>query len=121
MDTRRRHYDAIVIGAGVGGIYMLHRLRNGFGLNAIAFDKAKAVGGTWYWNRYPGARADTESFVYLYSFDRESYDGWPWQNRNIDQPHMQAYFQAVVERHHLTNHITLNTTIRSAVFGEEQD
>src|SRR5262249_15473995 len=63
--------DAVVIGAGFGGIYMLHKLRNGLGLNVRAYDKAGGVGGTWYWNKYPGALSDTEAHIYQYSFDKE--------------------------------------------------
>ena len=66
-----RDLDALVVGAGFGGIYMLHKLRNELGLDAVAIDKAGGVGGTWYWNKYPGALSDSEAFVYQYSFDRE--------------------------------------------------
>ena len=64
-------FDAIVIGAGFGGIYMLHKLRNELGLTVRAFEKGGGIGGTWYFNRYPGAKSDTEGFVYRYSFDKE--------------------------------------------------
>ena len=63
--------DAVVIGAGFGGIYMLHKLRDGLGLKVRAYDKAGGVGGTWYWNKYPGAMSDTEAHIYQYSFDEE--------------------------------------------------
>ena len=68
-------FDAVVVGAGFGGIYMLHKLRNELGLDAVGIDKAGGVGGTWYWNKYPGALSDSESFVYQYSFDRDLYAG----------------------------------------------
>lgn len=69
--TRPVDYDAVVIGAGFGGIYMVHKLRNELGLSVRAYDRAGGVGGTWYWNRYPGALSDTEGFVYRYSFDKD--------------------------------------------------
>lgn len=118
MDQQRTTLDAIVIGLGFGGIYTLHKLRNELGLNARAFDKAAGIGGTWYWNKYPGACADTESFVYRYSFDQETFPGWDWHSRYIAQPQMQGYLQSVVERHQLMPHIQLNTTIVSAVYDE---
>jgi cation diffusion facilitator CzcD-associated flavoprotein CzcO len=70
-DPQTTDLDAIVIGAGFGGIYMLHKLRNGLGLKVRAYDKAGGVGGTWYWNKYPGAMSDTEAYVYQYSFDKD--------------------------------------------------
>jgi cyclohexanone monooxygenase len=116
MTHQNTHFDAIVIGAGFAGIYMLHKLRNELGLRVRAFDKAGGVGGTWWWNKYPGAKADTESFVYRYSFDKDTFDGWQWQNRYATQPEMQAYLHAVAERHGLLAHIQLNTAIESASF-----
>jgi cation diffusion facilitator CzcD-associated flavoprotein CzcO len=110
--------DAVVIGAGFGGIYMLHKLRDELGLRVRAFDSAGGVGGTWYWNRYPGAMSDTESFVYRYSFDRELLEEWEWNTRYLDQPDVLAYLEAVVERYDLAKDIQLNTMIDSAVFDE---
>ncbi|WP_176741973.1 NAD(P)-binding protein, partial [Rhodococcus sp. 1139] len=76
--------DAIVIGAGFAGIYALHKLRNELGLAVRCFDKADGVGGTWHWNRYPGAKSDSEGFVYRYSFDKEMLQQWSWTNRYLD-------------------------------------
>ena len=81
-ETTRR-LDALVVGAGFGGIYMLHKLRNDLGLDAVAIDKAGGVGGTWYWNKYPGALSDSESFVYQYSFDRDLYAQTPWKTKFV--------------------------------------
>ena len=94
-DTKKTDLDAIVIGAGFSGIYMLHKLRNELGLTVRAFDKAGGVGGTWYWNRYPGAMSDSESFVYRYSFDKEMLQEWDWNTRYLNQPDILAYLQAV--------------------------
>jgi cation diffusion facilitator CzcD-associated flavoprotein CzcO len=115
------HFDAIVIGAGFGGIYALHKLRNELGLTVRAFDRAGGVGGTWYWNRYPGAKSDTESFVYRYSFDEELLQEWDWSTRYLDQPDILAYLEHVVERHDLGRDIQLDTGVESAVFDEARN
>ncbi len=73
--------DAAVIGSGVAGLYALQRLRDQMGLNVQGFDDAGGVGGTWYWNRYPGCRVDTEAAVYCYSFDEQLYRDWRWTER----------------------------------------
>ncbi|TKG69228.1 flavin-containing monooxygenase [Prauserella endophytica] len=112
-------HDAIVIGAGFGGIYMLHKLRNELGLSVRAFEKGGGVGGTWYFNRYPGAKSDTEGFVYRYSFDRDLLQEWDWNTRYLDQPDILAYLQHVVERYDLARDIQLNTEVTGAVFDEE--
>ena len=88
--------DALVVGAGFGGIYTLHKLRHELGLDAVAIDKAGGVGGTWYWNKYPGALSDSESFVYQYSFDRELYQQTPWKTKFVTQPEILAYLNSVV-------------------------
>ena len=77
--------DAIVIGTGFGGIYMLHTLRNRLGLTVRAFEKGGGVGGTWYFNRYPGAKSDTEGFVYRYSFDKDLLRDYDWSTRYLEQ------------------------------------
>ena len=110
--------DAIVIGAGFGGIYQLYTLRERLGLNARAFDKAAGVGGTWYWNRYPGAMSDTESFVYRYSFDKDLLQDWEWDTRYLNQPAILAYLDAVVDRYGLREHIQLNTEVTELEWDE---
>ncbi|MDN6537674.1 MAG: NAD(P)-binding protein, partial [Corynebacterium variabile] len=75
------HYDAVVIGAGFAGFYALHRLRNGMGLNVLVVDAEPSVGGTWYRNRYPGARCDVESTYFSYSFDGQLQQDWTWPHR----------------------------------------
>jgi cation diffusion facilitator CzcD-associated flavoprotein CzcO len=113
--------DAVVIGAGFGGIYMLHTLRNQLGLTARAFEKGGGVGGTWYFNTYPGAKSDTEGFVYRYSFDKDLLQEWDWSTRYLDQPDVLAYLQHVVERHDLARDITLDTEVTGAAFDESTD
>lgn len=117
----KTYFDAIVIGTGIAGIYMLHKLRNELGLKVRAFERGGGVGGTWFWNRYPGARSDTESFVYRYSFDKETHADWKWHQRYTDQADMAAYLNAVVDRHHLREDIQFNTTIVSAIFDEQEN
>src|SRR6266568_2481513 len=91
------HFDAIVIGAGFGGLRALHELRQ-LGLSVKVLEAAADVGGTWYWNRYPGARTDSESWVYCFSFDKGLQDDWNWPDRFPSQPDVLRYFQHVAER-----------------------
>jgi cyclohexanone monooxygenase len=113
-----RDLDALVVGAGFGGIYMLHKLRNDLGLRAEAIDKAAGVGGTWYWNRYPGALSDSESFVYQYSFDADLYEQTNWTTKYVRQPEILEYLNGVVDRYCLRDHIKLETAMTSADFDE---
>jgi cation diffusion facilitator CzcD-associated flavoprotein CzcO len=111
--------DAVVVGAGFGGIYMLHTLRDRLGLSVRAFEKGDGVGGTWYFNRYPGAKSDTEGFVYRYSFDRDLLQEWNWSTRYLDQPDVLAYLEHVVDRYGLRRDITLGTEVTAAVYDED--
>lgn len=119
--TPTENFDAIVIGAGFGGIYQLHTLRDQLGLKVRAFDRAGGVGGTWYWNRYPGAMSDTESFVYRYYWDKEMLQEWEYDHRYLNQPDILAYLEAVVEKHDLGRDIQLNTEITAMDFDESTD
>ncbi|RZL76825.1 MAG: NAD(P)/FAD-dependent oxidoreductase, partial [Rhodococcus sp. (in: high G+C Gram-positive bacteria)] len=110
--------DALVVGAGFGGIYMLYKLRNELGLDAVAIDKAGGVGGTWYWNKYPGALSDSEGFVYQYSFDRDLYEQTPWKTKFVTQPEILQYLNGVVDRYSLREHIQLETGMTDAEFDE---
>ena len=120
-DTKTADFDAIVIGTGFGGIYMLHKLRNELGLTTRAFEKGGGVGGTWYFNRYPGAKSDTEGFVYRYSFDKDLLQEWDWTTRYLDQPDILDYLNHVVDRFDLRRDIQLNTEVTSAMFDEQRD
>lgn len=111
IPTTGRDCDVAIIGAGFGGLYALHKLRNEMGLDVRAFDDAGGVGGTWYWNRYPGARSDTEVTAYCYSFDRELWDDWQWTERYPRQPEILAYLNEVANRHDLRRSIRFNTRI----------
>ena len=110
--------DVVVIGSGFAGLYALHKLRNGLGLKVRSFDDASGVGGTWYWNRYPGARSDTEVTAYCYSFDRELFDEWKWTERYPRQHEILGYLNHVADRFDLRRSITFGTTIESAWFDE---
>jgi len=114
-------FDAIVIGAGFGGLYMLRKLRDELGLKVRVFDKAGDVGGTWYWNRYPGALSDTETYLYCYSFDKELLQEWDWDTRYVNQPKILAYLEHVAERYDLRREIQFNTGITAARFDEHRN
>lgn len=109
--------DALVVGAGFGGIYQLYLLLQ-LGLKTVAIDLASDVGGTWFWNRYPGAMSDTESYVYRYSWDQDDLQQYPWTHHYVKQPDVLAYLEHVVERHDLRKHIQLNTEMKSAQWNE---
>lgn len=109
--------DAAVIGAGVAGLYQLYLLRKQ-GLAVKAFDTASDVGGTWYWNRYPGARFDSESYIYQYLFSEDLYKGWSWSEKFPGQPEIERWMHYVADRLDLRKDIQFNTTIKSAHFDE---
>jgi cyclohexanone monooxygenase len=110
-------YDAVVVGAGFAGMYMLHRLR-GQGLKVRVYEQGGDVGGTWYWNRYPGARCDVESMQYSYSFSDELQQEWNWSERYAPQPEILRYANHVADRFKLRNDIQLNTRVDRAEFDE---
>ena len=111
-------FDAIVVGAGFAGLYALYRLRE-LGLRSRVFERGYDVGGTWYWNRYPGARCDIESFDYQYSFSEELLHDWVWTERYASQPEILAYLSHVADRFDLRSDIQFGTTVRSMVWLEE--
>ena len=107
--------DVIVIGAGFAGLYAVHRAAKA-GLSVIGIEAAPDVGGTWYWNRYPGARCDVESVDYSYSFDQELQQSWTWTERFAAQPEILAYLRHVAERFDLRRHYLFGTDVAGAVF-----
>ena len=110
-------YDAIVIGAGFAGMFMLHRLRE-MGLSTVVIEKGDGVGGTWYWNRYPGARCDIDSVDYCYSFSPELLAEWRWSERFATQPEILRYLEFVADRLDLRRDIRFSTTLRAAEYDE---
>jgi len=109
--------DAVVVGAGFAGLYMLYRLRE-LGLSARVFEAGADVGGTWYWNRYPGARCDVESMQYSFSFSDELQQEWRWTERFAGQPEILRYASHVADRFDLRRDIQFGTRVASAVFNE---
>ena len=109
--------DAVVVGAGFAGLYMLHRLR-GLGLSVRVFEAASGVGGTWYWNRYPGARCDVESMQYSYQFSEDLQQEWEWTERYAGQPEILGYLEHVSERFDLLRDIDFNSRVTEAGFDD---
>ena len=109
--------DALVIGAGVAGLYQLHQLRRD-GLKVLAVDAATDVGGTWYWNRYPGAKFDSESYIYQYLFDDQLYKDWTWSERFPGQPEIERWMHYIADRLDLRRDILFATTVTSAEYDE---
>jgi len=112
--------DAIVIGAGFGGLRMLYELRR-LGMTATVLEAGTDVGGTWYWNRYPGARTDSESWVYCFSFSDELQQDWDWAERYPAQPEVLRYLQHVTDRFDLRKDIEFGTRVRAARFDDVAD
>ncbi|MBV9264571.1 MAG: NAD(P)/FAD-dependent oxidoreductase [Acidobacteriaceae bacterium] len=110
-------FDAVVVGAGFAGLYMLHRLRK-LGFSVRLYEAGSAVGGTWFWNRYPGARCDVESVEYSYSFSEELQKEWQWTERYASQPEILKYLNYVADRFELRADIQLNTRVTAASFDE---
>ena len=118
MSDNHLDYDAIVIGAGVAGLYQLYKLRN-IGMNVRLFEAGTGVGGTWYWNRYPGARFDSESYSYGYSFSKELLDEWDWSEHFASQPEILRYLQHVATKFELTKDIQFSSVVQSASYSED--
>lgn len=117
-DTAAPHFDALVIGAGFSGLYMLHRLRQ-LGLRARVLERAENVGGTWLFNRYPGARCDIESIEYSYSFSEEIQQEWVWTESMPAQPEIEAYLNFVADRLELRRDIQFGTEVVAMTFDEQ--
>ncbi|HZZ45346.1 MAG TPA: NAD(P)/FAD-dependent oxidoreductase [Pseudonocardia sp.] len=112
-----REVDALIVGAGFAGLYQLHTLRQ-LGLSVQVLEAGSGVGGTWYWNRYPGARCDVESMNYSYSFSPELEQEWTWSEKYATQPEILRYAEHVADRFDLRRDITFNTRVVSAVYDE---
>src|SRR5436190_6158158 len=109
--------DVLVVGAGIAGIYQLYRAREaGFSVQLV--EAGGGVGGTWYWNRYPGARFDSESYTYAYLFSEELFDQWEWQEHFAEQPETERYLNHVVDRFDLRRDIRFDARVTSAQYDE---
>jgi cation diffusion facilitator CzcD-associated flavoprotein CzcO len=113
--------DAVVIGAGFAGLYAVHKLRDELGMTVLGFETGDDVGGTWYWNRYPGARCDSESYVYCYSFSDELLDEWTWTSKYPEQPEILGYLQHVATRFDLRRSFAFSTRVERADFDADQN
>src|SRR6478736_9807400 len=109
--------DVLVVGAGITGIYQLYRAREA-GFSVLLVEAGGGVGGTWYWNRYPGARFDSESYTYGYLFSNELFDEWEWQEHFAEQPETERYLNHVVDRFDLRRHMRFGATVAAATFDE---
>jgi cation diffusion facilitator CzcD-associated flavoprotein CzcO len=119
MANATQNFDAIVLGAGFSGMYMLKSLRDKLGLNVRAYEAGETVGGTWYWNRYPGARCDSDSYIYCFTWDKQLLQDWQWSERYPEQPEILSYLEHVAQRHELKRDIQFNTRITSGEFDED--
>ena len=119
-DTIGRHepLDALIVGAGFAGLYQLHCLRDRLGLSVQVLEAADGVGGTWYWNRYPGARCDSESHCYSYSFSRDLEQEWEWSERYPQQPEILRYLNHVADRFDLRRDIRFGARVASAAYDD---
>ncbi len=113
----KKEFDVVIVGAGFAGLYLLYRLRK-MGLTACAIEAAESVGGTWYWNRYPGARCDVESLQYSFQFSDELQQEWEWTERYATQPEILTYAEHVADRFDLRRDIVFKTRVQSARYDE---
>src|SRR4051794_21299393 len=117
MDSTGPDVDVLVVGAGITGIYQLYRAREA-GFSVQLLEAGSGVGGTWYWNRYPGARFDSESYTYAYLFSEELFDEWEWQEHFAEQSETERYVNHVVDRFALRRHIRFDAVVTSAVYDD---
>src|SRR4029453_5623572 len=116
----KSHYEVIVVGAGVAGIYQINRLADR-GIDATVLDSAPDLGGTWYWNRYPGCRFDSESYTYGFSFSRERLDEWHGKGRFSRPPENLRYLNYVADKFDLRKHMQFNCGVEAMEFDEARD
>lgn len=120
MAERKPDFDVIVIGAGIAGMYQLYLLREA-GLNVRVLEAGGDVGGTWYWNRYPGARLDSESYSYQYAFTKDLLEEWDWSEHFAGQPELEKYLRTVADRYDLRKDIQFNARVTTMEFDEDTD
>ena len=120
MVNKENKYDVVIIGAGFAGMYSLYKAKLA-NMKAIVLERASDVGGTWYWNRYPGARCDVESMQYSYQFSKELQDEWEWTEKYATQPEILKYAKHVAERFDLKKNIKFNIEVKSAKYMEKDN
>ncbi|HEY0423636.1 MAG TPA: NAD(P)/FAD-dependent oxidoreductase, partial [Rhodopila sp.] len=118
MDSATENFDAVVIGAGFSGMHMLKSLRDKLGLRVRVYEAGETVGGTWYWNRYPGARCDSDAYIYCFTWDKQLLQEWEWSERYPEQPEILRYLEHVAKRHDLKRDMQFNTRVTGAEFDE---
>ena len=118
MAIATQNLDAVVIGAGFSGLHMLKSLRDKLGLKVRVYEAGETVGGTWYWNRYPGARCDSDAYIYCFTWDKQLLQEWEWSERYPEQPEILRYLEHVAKRHDLERDIQFNTRVTGAQFNE---
>jgi cation diffusion facilitator CzcD-associated flavoprotein CzcO len=111
--------DAVIIGAGFSGMYMLKSLRDELGLKAKVLERGHGVGGTWYWNRYPGARCDSDAYIYCFTFDKQLLQDWNWSERYPEQPEILRYLELCAERFDVKRDIEFGKSVNSTVYDEK--
>src|SRR5829696_7128479 len=118
VEAAAPQHEAVIIGAGVCGIYQLYKFLEA-GVDAVVLEAGGDLGGTWYWNRYPGARFDSESYTYGYSFSRELLEEWHWKERFSGQPENLRYLNHVADKFDLRKYMQFNCTVESAHWDDE--
>ena len=118
MTDATPHFDAVVIGAGFSGLYMVKSLRDTLGMTVRGYEAGETVGGTWYWNRYPGARCDSDAYIYGCMWDRQLLRDWEWSERYPEQPEILRYLEHVAARHDLKRNFQFNTRVISGEYDE---
>jgi cation diffusion facilitator CzcD-associated flavoprotein CzcO len=113
-----KDFDAVVVGAGFAGLYMNYSLRDRLGMTVQVYEAGEDVGGTWYWNRYPGARCDSESYMYCFSFDKQLMQEWEWSGKYPEQPEILSYLNHVADRFDLRRNIQFGTRVTAAHYNE---
>jgi cyclohexanone monooxygenase len=121
IQNRSPDFDAIIIGAGFSGMYMLHSLRDKLGMQVSVFEAGDGVGGTWYWNRYPGARCDSDSYIYCYTFDKKLLQEWEWSERYPEQDEILRYLEHCATRFDLKRDIQFGKRVVETTFDEKTD
>ena len=116
----KKEYDAIIIGAGFSGLYQLHCLRDRLNLKCVILEKGAGVGGTWYWNRYPGARCDTESHAYTYFFSDEIFEEWQWSERYPGHKEIREYLNYVAQKFNLKKDIKFKSEVIKTTYLENE-